>query len=79
MVRFQRYTDEQRLFLLHRHGFLFLRVGREYLLFGWKAAYENCGKVTQFALRQIALKSWKGAVHWSEFLETIVNENPNED
>ena len=79
VVRFQRFTDEQRLFLLQRHGFLFVRVGREYLLFGWKEAFESCGKMAQLSLRQAALEHWSGAVNWLEFLEVIVNETPNKE
>lgn len=77
VVRLSRFTDEQRLFLWERHGFLFLRVAREYLLFGWLDAYERCGRVLRTELQGRALKAWKGSVDWAEFTEVIRNACPN--
>lgn len=59
----------QRDFLWERHGWLFVRVGREYLLFGCTAAKHLVDKpaATQATLQQMADGHWKNSVNWKEF------------
>lgn len=77
MVKLKRYTDEQRLFLVSRRGFLLLRVGREYLLFDSMHAWQAVGLVNEETLRRYALKIWKGSIEWREFCGCIIAARPN--
>jgi hypothetical protein len=76
-VKMKRYTDEQRLFLFMRRGFLLLRVAREYLLFDDMNAWQVVGRVNQETLRLSAMRTWKGSIDWAEFATTIKGNRPN--
>jgi hypothetical protein len=65
--------EDQKLFLLHRHGYCFARIGRDYLLWEADKAYfllDN-ERSTQQVLRECALKAWVGKVDWEEFATCI--------
>jgi hypothetical protein len=67
-------SDAQRDFLEMRRGWLFVRVGKEYLLFDWRAVF--CIDVqdkpqTAHMLRSRACQVWKNSVNWKEFEEWI--------
>ena len=67
--------DDQKLFLLERHGFLLLRVSREYLLFGWEDAYWLVEHSTQAEMRNFALATWKGKIEWEQFSRILRHES----
>ena len=77
IVRLSRYTDDQKMFLVKRHGFLWLRAGREYLLFYGQNAIMLAGTVTQKELKRLSVGLWIGSVLWDQFADVIRDINPN--
>jgi hypothetical protein len=70
IVRIEHYTDDQRIWLKQkgRAGgctWLFLQVGRDYMLFNWKAAQEVGRLPKQQLMRSASLVSEKG-MDWAE-------------
>lgn len=65
--------DLQRLFLKFRRGWLFVRVGREYLLFNTYHAVHNVDKPhsTQTVLLAKASQFWRNHVDWAEFTQCL--------
>jgi len=61
--------DLQRDFLVQRRGWLFVRVGREYLLFDRAAISKLVDRpqTTQQMLRTNACAIWRNKVNWEEF------------
>jgi hypothetical protein len=63
----------QRYFIVERRGWLFVRVGREYLLFDANETFVwvDRAEATQAVLRQVATKVWKNSVNWKEFARWV--------
>lgn len=63
------YDDLQKDFTWERRGWLFVRVGREYLLFDRHNARDNIDHPhsTQDTVRECAVAIWKNSVDWKEF------------
>lgn len=78
IVRLTRFTDEQKQFLIHRNGFLFLRAGRDYLLFYGQRNILAAGNVVRAELFDMALAWWKGKVDWDQFVKEIIAVRPNQ-
>jgi hypothetical protein len=59
----------QREFLKERHGWLFLRVKRDYLLYSWDRAYvfDDSPGWPAHIMKAAANKTWKHKVDWKEF------------
>ena len=72
VVKFEM-DDLQRDFLLERKGWLWCRVGREYLLFHYSDAYwiVDTEQATQERLRRVATKIWVNKVDWNEFASIV--------
>lgn len=66
-------SEAQRDFLWQREGWLFARIGREYLLFRGVTAREFVDRPTstQAELRRVAKKIWRNKVNWKEFEECL--------
>ena len=64
------YTDQQRIFLKQKGkmggcSWLFMKVGRDYLLFDWGGA-QQVGKLNRDALLNTATAYWFGKMNWRE-------------
>lgn len=70
-VRLSRYTDDQKYFLTQRNGFLFVRVGREYILICGKSELTLAGTLPREDLIRCAVGYWKGSVDWEQFTATL--------
>lgn len=79
VVKFEM-DDLQRDFLLERRGWLWCRVGREYLLFHYSDAYwiVDTEQATQERLRRVATKIWVNKVDWQEFAAIISRRTGDE-
>ena len=75
-VKLSRFTPEQRAFLRARRGFLFLRVGRDYLLYHGPVI-ENMDRMNRAEMVAGAECQWQGSVDWQEFCVVIRGRNPN--
>lgn len=70
ILKIDHYTDDQRLWLKRKgkaggHVWLFVKVGRDYLLFDWEAA-QRVGKLNKAALYDIAWKVWEKKMDWRD-------------
>lgn len=67
------YTEHQALFLRQRHGWLFVRVARNYFLFDGERAWDlwTVGGYTRAEMFAHALKVWPASVDWEELVEII--------
>jgi len=70
IVRIDHYTDDQRIWLARKgraggYTWLFLQVGRDYLLFNWKAAQEVGRLPKEHLMRSASLVSEKG-MNWAQ-------------
>jgi hypothetical protein len=79
IVRLDHFTPQQRCWhTLRAHAggvsYVFLQVGREYLLFRGYDAAQELGKVTQQSLREMAVGIWDGKLNDKEFRAAIVTE-----
>lgn len=64
--------DLQKDFLWERHGWLMVRVKREYFLFDREGArHLELDTTTQATFRRWAVRHWTGAVNWNQFTEEI--------
>lgn len=67
-------SNAQRDFLQMRKGWLFVRVGREYLIFHWRMLClidDKHKPNTAEMLRELSSQIWKNRVDWKEFAEWI--------
>jgi len=73
-LRFPHYTELQALFLRRRGGFLFVRVGKTYLLYRAPEAWAlwEAGGWARAEMLENAARVWHGGVRWREFLEELV-------
>ena len=68
IVRLDHYTNDQKNFLKAKgragsYTWLFLQVGRDYLLFDWRAA-QKVGELNKEALEEIAFGVWHNGCDW---------------
>lgn len=77
VVRVDHLTDEQRRWIAERgkaggNVWLFLRVGREYLLFYWDVV-NLIGTRNAEDLKDLASRTWEGSVDWEDFESALYN------
>jgi hypothetical protein len=67
------------MFLVKRHGFLFVRVGRDYLLFYGPGPITVAGTLPKKELMRAACAIWHGSVDWEMFADVIRDLDPNKE
>lgn len=78
IVKFKHYSSEQKAWI-KKHGaltnrvYLFLQVGKDYLLFNWKVAH-HIGSVNKEGLFLLALKTWRPYINYKELAEILNNQ-----
>ena len=81
IVKVPHFVQEQRVWLTRRRiagggAWLFLQVGREYLLFDGRTAAEVLGLTDEETLRRAAIKVWTSGLNDSELIECLRSTRP---
>ena len=78
IVRCKHYTPQQRNFLVNKGGhggnaWLFVKIGRDYLLFHWQQAIKF-GELNTAETRALALGIWHNRMNWEELADMLAVE-----
>ncbi|MCP4377699.1 MAG: hypothetical protein GY794_16175 [bacterium] len=81
IVRCKHYTKQQRDFLKAKgaaggNAWLFVKIGREYLLFDWQQAQQVfVSELNTAETRMLAYSTWKGRMDWGDLSDILALGN----